>query len=27
LRDGAAVRCPEVLEFENDGLEGFFCHS
>ena len=25
--DEASVRCPEVLEFENDGLEGGFWHS
>jgi len=26
LGDGAAVRCPEFLQLENDGLEGFFGH-
>ncbi len=27
LGNGAAVRRPEVLQFENDGLEGFFGHN
>jgi hypothetical protein len=27
LGNQASVRCPEVLEFEDDGLEGsFLCH-
>ena len=26
LRDGASVGCPELLELEDYGLEGFFCH-